>query len=118
MAAERHADADAVVAVLLDLELEPQDEVAVFLLRKQHTAVCLRAEDHAVLNLIARPGLLLDRLPGLLRGKLLPGLWLGGRFGRAFVIHPTGEVFAVQQRLEPDLILRGNGPCRGRENQR
>ena len=56
---ERSADADAVVGVLGQLELEPQDEVGVFLLGEEVAAVFLRREEDAVLDLITLAGLVL-----------------------------------------------------------
>ena len=54
---ERRANADAVVRVLRQPELEAEDEVRVFPVREQVAAVLLRREEDAVLHLIAVAGL-------------------------------------------------------------
>ena len=78
---QRRADADAVVGVLGQLDVEPQHEVRVLFLGIKVAAVLLGREDHAVLDLVALSGLVL--------------LAVG-----ALAVNPAGQVLAVEQRGE------------------
>ena len=81
VALERRADADAVVGVLGQLEVELEDEVPVLLLGEEVAAVFLGGEQHTVFDLVALAGLVL------------------GAVG-ALAVDPAGQILAVEERRE------------------
>ena len=73
------------------LELEPEDEVRVLFLGEQVSAVFLRGEEHAVLDLVA--------LAGSILGAVGPP-----------AVHPSGQVLAIEQRGESFLLRLQKDP--------
>ena len=88
---ERRADADAVVRVFGQLDVEAEDEISILFLGVQVSAVLLRGEEDAVLDLITFARSIL------------------GTAGTP-AIDPAGQILAIEQLRESSLLrLRNAG---------